>query len=54
MEALALLALIITCFLLNRKIKEVLERVTLIAGENDQVMKHINVMLEDQTDKSNA
>ena len=54
MEALALLLVIIMWFLLNRKIKELSERVTLLEGENDQVVKQINVMLEDKKDKSNA
>ena len=48
MEALALLLVIIMWFLLNRKIKELSERVTLLEGENDQVVKQINVMLEDK------
>lgn len=50
MEALALLLVIIMWFLLNRKIKELSERVTLLEGENDQVVKQINVMLEDNND----
>ncbi len=50
MEALALLLVIIMWFLLNRKIKELSERVTLLEGENDQVVKQINVMLEDKND----
>ena len=54
MEALALLLVIIMWFLLNRKIKELSERVTLLEGENDQVVKQINVMLEDKKDKRNA
>ena len=54
MEALALLIVIIMWFLLNRKIKELSERVTLLEGENDQVVKQINVMLEDKKDKRNA
>ena len=54
MEALALLLVIIMWFLLNRKIKELSERVTLLEGENDQVVRQINVMLEDKKDKSNA
>jgi hypothetical protein len=51
MEALALLLVIIMWFLLNRKIKELSERVALLEGENDQVVKQINVMLEDKKDK---
>ena len=51
MEALALLLIIIMWFLLNRKIKELSERVALLEGENDQVVKQINVMLEDKKDK---
>ena len=54
MEALALLLVIIMWFLLNRKIKELSERVTLLEGENDQVVKQINGMLEEKKDKSNA
>jgi hypothetical protein len=50
MEALALLFIIIMWFLLNRKIKELSERVTLLEGENDQVVKQINVMLENEKD----
>ena len=50
MEALALLLVIIMWFLLNRKIKELSERVTLLEGENDQVVKQINVMLEEKND----
>jgi hypothetical protein len=38
-------------FLLNRKIKELSERVALLEGENDQVVKQINVMLENEEDK---
>ena len=41
MEALALLLVIIMWFLLNRKIKELSERVALLEGENDQVVKQI-------------
>ena len=51
MEALALLLVIIMWFLLNRKIKELSERVALLEGENDQVDKQINVMLENKEDK---
>jgi len=51
MEALALLLVIIMWFLLNRKIKELSERVGLLEGENDQVVKQINVMLENEEDK---
>ena len=51
MEALALLLVIIMWFLLNRKIKELSERVALLEGENDQVVKQINVMLENEKDK---
>jgi hypothetical protein len=51
MEALALLLVIIMWFLLNRKIKELSERVALLEGENDQVVKQINVMLENEEDK---
>ena len=54
MEALALLLVIIMWFLLNRKIKELSERVKLLEGENDQVVKQITVMLEDKKDKRNA
>jgi len=54
MEAIALLIVIIMWFLLNRKIKELSERVTMLEGENNQVVKQINVMLEDKKDKSNA
>ena len=54
MEAVALLIVIIMWFLLNRKIKELSERVTMLEGENNQVVKQINVMLEDKQDKSNA
>ena len=50
MEALALLFIIIMWFLLNRKIKELSERVTLLEGKNDQVVKQINVMLENEKD----
>ncbi|MBL6609321.1 MAG: hypothetical protein ISQ87_08535 [Rhodobacteraceae bacterium] len=50
MEALALLLIIIMWFLLNRKIKELSERVMLLEGENDQVVKQINVMLENEKD----
>ena len=50
MEALALLLIIIMWFLLNRKIKELSERVALLEGENDQVVKQINVMLENEKD----
>ena len=50
MEALALLLVIIMWFLLNRKIKELSERVALLEGENDQVVKQINVMLENEKD----
>jgi hypothetical protein len=50
MEALALLLVIIMWFLLNRKIKELSERVMLLEGENDQVVKQINVMLENEKD----
>ncbi|MDA8577966.1 hypothetical protein N9L08_03380 [Rhodobacteraceae bacterium] len=51
MEALALLLVIIMWFLLNRKIKALSERVALLEGENDQVVKQINVMLENEEDK---
>ena len=51
MEVLALLLIIIMWFLLNRKIKELSERVALLEGENDQVVKQINVMLENEEDK---
>ncbi|OAH06732.1 hypothetical protein pfor_22c2265 [Rhodobacteraceae bacterium SB2] len=51
MEALALLLVIIMWFLLNRKIKELSERVALLEGENDQVVKQINVMLENEEEK---
>ena len=51
MEVLALLLIIIMWFLLNRKIKELSERVMLLEGENDQVVKQINVMLENEEDK---
>ncbi|MDC0912662.1 hypothetical protein OAQ47_01845 [Paracoccaceae bacterium] len=54
MEAIALLIVIIMWFLLNRKIKELSERVIMLEGENNQVVKQINVMLEDKKDKSNA
>ena len=54
MEAIALLIVIIMWFLHNRKIKELSERVTMLEGENNQVVKQINVMLEDKKDKSNA
>jgi hypothetical protein len=54
MEAIALLIVIIMWFLLNRKIKELTERVMMLEGENNQVVKQINVMLEDKKDKSNA
>lgn len=50
MEALALLLIIIMWFLLNRKIKELSEIVMLLEGENDQVVKQINVMLENEKD----
>jgi hypothetical protein len=50
MKALALLLIIIMWFLLNRKIKELSERVMLLEGENDQVVKQINVMLENEKD----
>jgi hypothetical protein len=50
MEVLALLLIIIMWFLLNRKIKELSERVMLLEGENDQVVKQINVMLENEKD----
>ena len=51
MEAIALLIVIIMWFLLNRKIKELSERVTMLECENNQVVKQINVMLEDKKDK---
>ena len=51
MEAVALLIVIVMWFLLNRKIKELSERVTMLEGENNQVVKQINVMLEDKKDK---
>ena len=54
MEAIALLIVIIMWFLLNRKIRELSARVTMLEGENNQVVKQINVMLEDKKDKSNA
>ena len=54
MEAIALLIVIIMWFLLNRKIKELSERVTILEGKNNQAVKQINVMLEDKKDKSNA
>jgi hypothetical protein len=54
MEAIALLIVIIMWFLLNRKIKKLSERVTMLESENNQVVKQINVMLEDKKDKSNA
>ena len=54
MEAIALLIVIIMWFLLNRKIKVLSERVTILEGENNQAVKQINVMLEDKKDKSNA
>ena len=41
-------------FLLNQKIKELSERVTMLETENNQVVKQINVMLEDKKYKSNA
>ena len=50
MEVLALLLIIIMWFLLNRKIKELSERVMLLEGEDDQVVKQINVMLENEKD----
>ena len=50
MEVLALLLIIIMWFLLNRKIKDLSERVMLLEGENDQVVKQINVMLENEKD----
>lgn len=52
MEAIALLIVIIMWFLLNRKIKELSERVTMLEGENDQVVKQLyDMMLEDKKDK---
>ena len=51
MKALALLLVISMWFLLNRKIKELSERVAPLEGENDQVVKQINVMLENEEDK---
>ena len=51
MEAIALLIVIIMWFLVNRKIKELSERVTMLEGEKNQVVKQINVMLEDKKDK---
>ena len=48
MEAIALLLVIIMWFLLNRKIKELSERVTMLEGENNQVVKQINVIFEDK------
>ena len=50
MEALALLLIIIMWFLLNRKIKELSERVMLLEGENDQVVMVIFVILENEKD----
>ena len=41
-------------FLLNRKIKELSERVTMLESENNQVVNQINVILEDKKDKSDA
>ena len=51
MEAVALLIVNVMWFLLNRKIKALSERVTMLEGENNQVVKQINVMLEDKKDK---
>lgn len=51
MEAVALLIVIVMWFLLNRKIKALSERVTMLEGENNLVVKQINVMLEDKKDK---
>ena len=51
METIALLIVIVMWFLLNRKIKALWERVTMLEGENNLVVKQINVMLEDKKDK---
>ena len=54
MEAIALLIVIIMWFVLNRKIKELSERLTMLESENNQVVNQINVILEDKKDKSDA
>ena len=41
-------------FVLNRKIKELSERLTMLESENNQVVNQINVILEDKKDKSDA